>query len=71
MRIVTSAVAMQRLALRYPDLRILIDHLAVPLGATGEAAFSVRNTATLETDSTVASRMAAKYGIKLVAATPG
>ena len=29
----------QRLALRYPDLRILIDHLAVPLGATGEAAF--------------------------------
>lgn len=39
--------------------------------ATGEAAFSVRNTTTLETDSTVASRMAAKYGIKLVAATPG
>lgn len=28
-----------RLALRYPGLRILIDHLAVPLGATGDAAF--------------------------------
>ncbi len=28
-----------RLAQRYPDLKLLIDHLAVPLGATGEAAF--------------------------------
>jgi len=26
-------------AQRYPDLRLLIDHLAVPLGATGDAAF--------------------------------
>jgi len=29
----------KRLAERHPDLRLLIDHLAVPLGATGAAAF--------------------------------
>jgi predicted TIM-barrel fold metal-dependent hydrolase len=30
----------KRLAERHPDLRLLIDHLGVPLGATGAAAFA-------------------------------
>jgi predicted TIM-barrel fold metal-dependent hydrolase len=33
----------KRLAERHPDLRLLIDHLAVPLGATGAAAFVHRD----------------------------